>query len=139
MNFRTRIIAAAGSIALSLGLAVQAVQAAPSGAPIRIGSTLSLTGPLSGTAVIHKIVGEIYVEDLNKKNGLLGRPVEWIVRDDQSKPELARTLYEQLITVDKVDLIMGPYATPNIVSAMGVAQRLGRRSRICSRLSDMTL
>lgn len=111
---------------LSLGIATHHAVAAPSGPPIRIGSTLSLTGPLSGTAIIHRITGEIYVEDLNRKNGLLGRPVEWIVRDDQSKPDLARTLYEQLITVDKVDLIIGPYATPNIVSAMGVAQRYGK-------------
>ncbi|MCC6610891.1 MAG: amino acid ABC transporter substrate-binding protein [Burkholderiales bacterium] len=122
MKLATRIIAALGAAALSLGLA----QAAPSGAPVRIGSTLALTGPLSGTAIIHKIVGEIYVDDLNKRDGLLGRPVEWILKDDQSKPELARTLYEQLITVDKVDLIIGPYATPNIIAAMGVAQRYNR-------------
>ena len=53
-------------------------------------------------------------------------PVEWIVKDDQSKPDLARTLYEQLITVDKVDLLMGPYATGAILSAMGVAQRYNK-------------
>jgi len=100
--------------------------AAPSGPPIRIGSTLALTGPLAATGQVHKIVGEIYVEQLNAKNGLLGRPVEWIVKDDQSKPDLARTLYEQLITVDKVDLLMGPYATGNILSAMGVAQRYNK-------------
>jgi len=121
-----RLVVAAGGLALAFGLALQPSAAAPSGPPIRIGSTLALTGPLSGTAIIHKLTGEIYVEQLNKKNGLLGRPVEWILRDDQSKPDLARTLYEQLITVDKVDLIIGPYATPNIVSAMGVAQRYGK-------------
>ena len=66
------------------------------GKPLRIGSTLALTGPLAATAHIHKLVGEIYVEQLNKRGGLLGRPVEWIVKDDQSKPDLARTLYEQL-------------------------------------------
>jgi branched-chain amino acid transport system substrate-binding protein len=126
MKLTKRFIVAAGGLALSLGLALQPSAAAPSGPPIRIGSTLALTGPLSGTAIIHKLTGEIYVEQLNKKNGLLGRPVEWILRDDQSKPDLARTLYEQLITVDKVDLIIGPYATPNIVSAMGVAQRYGK-------------
>jgi branched-chain amino acid transport system substrate-binding protein len=91
--------------------------------PVRIGSTLALTGPLSATAQIHKLVGEIYVEQLNKRGGLLGRPVEWIVKDDQSKPDVARTLYEQLVTADKVDLLMGPYATGAILSAMGVAQR----------------
>jgi len=97
--------------------------AAPQGPPVRIGSTLALTGPLAPTALLHKIAGEIYVEELNKGNGLLGRPVEWVLLDDQSKPELARSLYEKLITVDKVDLVMGPYATGAILAAMGVAQR----------------
>ena len=105
---------------------VGSASAAPSGPPIRIGSTLALTGPLASTALVHQLVGEIYVEQINKKNGLLGRPVEWIVKDDQSKPDLARTLYEQLITVDKVDLLMGPYATGAILSAMGVAQRYNK-------------
>jgi branched-chain amino acid transport system substrate-binding protein len=104
------------------GLAV----AAPSGPPIRIGGTLALTGPLAPTALLHKIAGEIYVEELNKGNGLLGRPVEWVLLDDQSKPELARSLYEKLITVDKVDLIIGPYATSGILAAMGVAQRYNK-------------
>jgi branched-chain amino acid transport system substrate-binding protein len=94
--------------------------------PLRIGSTLALTGPLAATALTHKLVGEIYVEQLNARGGLLGRKVEWIVKDDQSKPELARTLYEQLITSDKVDLLMGPYATGAILSAMGVAQRYNK-------------
>src|SRR5258708_5563593 len=85
--------------------------AAPSGPPVRIGGTLALTGPLAPTALLHKIAGEVYVDELNKGNGLLGRPVEWVLLDDQSKPELARSLYEKLITVDKVDLIIGPYAT----------------------------
>jgi ABC-type branched-subunit amino acid transport system substrate-binding protein len=97
--------------------------AAPSGPPIRIGGTLALTGPLGPTALLHKIAGEVYVDELNKGNGLLGRPVEWVMLDDQSKPELTRSLYEKLITVDKVDLIIGPYATGAILAAMGVAQR----------------
>lgn len=126
MKFEIRLVLAVTGLVLSFGLAVQAAVAAPSGPPIRIGGTLGLTGPLSSNAIIHKLTGEIYVEQLNKKNGLLGRPVEWVLKDDQSKPELARTLYEQLITVDKVDLIIGPYGTPNIVSAMGVAQRYGK-------------
>ena len=94
--------------------------------PIRIGSTLALTGPLAATSLVHKVVGEIYVDQLNQRGGLLGRKVEWIVKDDQSKPDLARTLYEQLVTSDKVDLLMGPYATGAILSAMGVAQRYNK-------------
>ena len=116
-----RLTAVVAALAL-VGAALPA-GAAPSGPPIRIGSTLALTGPLAPTALIHKIAGEIYVEQLNRGNGLLGRPVEWVLFDDQSKPDLTRSLYEKLITVDKVDLIMGPYATSGILAAMGVAQR----------------
>ena len=105
-----------------LTLAAPAV-AAPAGQPIRIGGTLALTGPLAPTALLHKIAGEIYVEELNRGNGLLGRPVEWVLLDDQSKPDVTRSLYEKLITVDKVDLIIGPYATSGILAGMGVAQR----------------
>jgi branched-chain amino acid transport system substrate-binding protein len=117
------IAAATACLALT---AVTGSAQTPSGPPIKIGSTLALTGPLSATAQVHKLVGDIYVEQLNKRGGLLGRPVEWIVKDDQSKPDLARTLYEQLITADKVDLLMGPYATGAILSAMGVAQRYNK-------------
>ena len=118
----TRRTAVGAAVATLSGLALG--QAA--GQPIRIGSTLALTGPLAATAQVHKLVGEIYVEETNKRGGWLGRPLEWIVKDDQSKPDLARTLYEQLITVDKVDLLLGPYATGAILSAMGVAQRYNK-------------
>jgi branched-chain amino acid transport system substrate-binding protein len=109
-----------------LGLLLAHAAAMAQSGPIRIGSTLALTGPLSATGLVHQLVGQIYVEDLNKRGGLLGRPVQWTVLDDQSKPELARTLYEQLVTSDKVDLLMGPYATGAILSAMGVAQRYNK-------------
>ncbi len=126
MNTRTpftrRTVLGAGVAGLAAASGLTRAQ----GQPIRVGSTLALTGPLSATAQIHKIVGEIFIEQTNKKGGWLGRQVEWVLKDDQSKPDIARTLYEQLVTVDKVDILMGPYATPGILSAMGVAQRYGK-------------
>jgi branched-chain amino acid transport system substrate-binding protein len=91
--------------------------------PIRVGSTLSLTGPLASTAAIHKVVGEIFVEQLNAEGGLLGRPVEWVVLDDESTADKAAALYERLITEENVDLIIGPYGSGNITAAMQVAER----------------
>src|SRR5689334_438543 len=124
MRIDRRRAAAAGAALLStLALPGVRAQGKP---PIRIGSTLPLTGPLASLGIIHKVTGEIYVEDLNRRGGLLGRPVEWLLRDDQSKPELVRTIYEQLITVDKVDLLQSPYATANILAGMGVAQRYNK-------------
>ncbi len=116
------LLALFGAATLMIAATV-GVQAAPSGPPIRIGGTLALTGPLAATALIHKIVGDLYIENLNKANGLLGRPVEWVLYDDQSKPDVARALYEKLVTGDKVDLLMGPYATGGILSAIAVAER----------------
>lgn len=91
--------------------------------PIRIGQTLSLTGPLAQNALIHRIAGEIFIDKINKNGGLLGRQIEYVLLDDQSKSDVTRTLYERLITSDKVDLIVAPYSTPNILAAMGIAQR----------------
>ena len=99
--------------------------APPSGEPIVVGSTLPLTGPLSATGVIHQIAGEQFVEHINANGGLLGRPVEWMVLDDESDQANVTTLYERLISEEQVDLIMGPYATPNIITAMAVAERHG--------------
>jgi branched-chain amino acid transport system substrate-binding protein len=111
-------------VAGGLSLAVAAVAtAAPSGPPIRVGGTLALTGPLASTALIAKIAAETFIDQINKKDGLLGRPVEWVLLDDQSRPDLARSLYEKLTTADKVDLLIGPYATGAILSAMSVAER----------------
>ncbi len=123
---RLKHIVASAATAFAFAALMPAAAQAQSGAPVRIGSTLALTGPLSATALTHKLVGEIYVEQLNARGGLLGRKVEWVVKDDQSKPDLARTLYEQMVTADKVDLLMGPYATGAILSAMGVAQRFNK-------------
>jgi branched-chain amino acid transport system substrate-binding protein len=118
--FKTLCISICGLIYCLLNLS-QAQQP-----PIRIGSTLALSGPFAATAAMQKLSGEIFIEQLNKRGGLLGRQIEWVLKDDQSKPELTRTIYEKLIIEDKVDLIIGPYGTGAILSAMGVAQRYNK-------------
>ena len=67
---RSVLAATAAGAALALSQGVQA-----QGAPIRIGSTLALTGPLSATGLTHKLVGDIYIEQINARGGLLGRKV----------------------------------------------------------------
>jgi len=124
-NVNRRAVLGAGVAGLAAASGLVAEAQAQSG-PIRIGSTLALTGPLSATGQVHKIVGEIFIDQVNARGGWLGRKLEWVLKDDQSKPDLARTLYEQLVTADKVDLLMGPYATGAILSAMGVAQRYNK-------------
>jgi len=78
---------------------------------IRVGMTMALTG---GVAPIGKqvLAGlQIWRDDVNAKGGLLGRPVQLVFYDDQSNPANVPALYTKLIEIDKVDLLIGPYAT----------------------------
>jgi branched-chain amino acid transport system substrate-binding protein len=88
--------------------------------PIRVGMTMALTG---GVAPIGKQVLaalQIWRDDVNAKGGLLGRPVEFVYYDDQSNPANVPSLYTKLIDVDKVDLLIGPYATNMVAPAIPV-------------------
>jgi branched-chain amino acid transport system substrate-binding protein len=88
--------------------------------PIRIGMSMALTG---GVAPIGKQVLtalQIWRDDTNAKGGLLGRPVELVFYDDQSNPANIPQIYTKLIEVDKVDLLIGPYATNMVVPAIPV-------------------
>jgi branched-chain amino acid transport system substrate-binding protein len=122
---RRQVVAGIGGLAAFAAARPVFAQAA-AGAPIKIGQALALTGPFAQTGLIHKIVSEYYVDRLNKNGGLLGRPVEYTLYDDQSKPDISRTLYEKLLTADKVDLILAPYGTASILAAMGVAARYNK-------------
>lgn len=126
---------------LALGTALAGAAALPAlaeGAPISIGGTLPLTGPLAGVGAIHKLAQEVFVDQVNAKGGILGRPVKHVLLDDQSQPAMARTLYERLVTGEKVDLLMGPYGTTSIIAAMGVAQRFNKLL-VQSSLGDPSL
>src|SRR5262249_8735600 len=85
---------------------------------LRIGLSLSLTGPTSpaGKQVLAGL--EIWRDDVNAKGGLLGRPVELVYYDDQGAPANAPGIYAKLIAVDRVDLLIGPYSTNVIAAAM---------------------
>lgn len=137
LNTRRRAVVL-GSGGLMLAAAMPAFAQAPAGPAIRVGGTLPLTGPLASVGTVHKLAGEVFIDGINKRGGLLGRKVEWVLLDDQSQPANARTLYERLITAEKVDLLMGPYGTSAIIAAMGVAQRFGKLF-IQSSLGDPSL
>jgi branched-chain amino acid transport system substrate-binding protein len=112
-------VAAAAAGALALPAYAQ-------NAPLRIGQTLPLTGPLAAVGAIHRLAAEVFVANVNADGGMLGRPLELVLLDDQSQPANARSLYERLVTADNVDLLMGPYGTTSIIAAIGVAQRFGK-------------
>lgn len=89
-----------------------------SSAPIRIGYGLSLTGPLAGNSRSAQLAHEIWRENVNAHNGLLGRPVEFVCYDDGGDAKQVPQLYQRLLDDDKVDLVMGGYGTNTVLPAM---------------------
>jgi branched-chain amino acid transport system substrate-binding protein len=99
-----------GCLTLVAAVAAGSVPAAAQG-PIRIGASLSLTGTYAEPGRFQSEGYKLCEKDLNAKGGLLGRKVEFVVYDDQSRPDTGIRVYEKLITEDKVDAVMGPYSS----------------------------
>jgi branched-chain amino acid transport system substrate-binding protein len=102
------------------------VAAAPaSGEPITIGASLPLSGRFSEPGTAAKQGYEVWAEMVNAAGGLLGRPVELSIVDNASDQDTAVADYEKLITVDKVDLVVGPFSSFLVIPTSEVAARYG--------------
>jgi branched-chain amino acid transport system substrate-binding protein len=94
-----------------------------SGEPIRIGASLPLTGDFAEPGEAAKRGYEVWVEMVNEAGGLLGRPVEMVIKDDQSDQNLVVTDYNALIQQDNVDLLLGTFSSLLNIPASAVAER----------------
>ena len=88
--------------------------------PIKIGFSMAQTGPLGPNGQQALLGMKIWEEETNAKGGLLGRPVKLVYYDDQSNPSTVPGIYTKLLDVDKVDLVVGGYATNMVAPAMPV-------------------
>jgi len=93
------------------------------GAPIKIGFSMALTGPLAPNGKQALLGAQIWAEEVNAKGGLLGRKVQLVQYDDQSNPSTVPGIYTKLLDVDKVDLVVGPYATNMVAPAIPVVMQ----------------
>src|SRR5881296_1009920 len=89
--------------------------------PIKIGFGMALTGGLSANGKPALLALQIWKDDVNKKGGLLGRPVELVFYDDQTNPATVPGIYTKLLDVDKVDLVISGYGTNLIAPLMPIA------------------
>ena len=86
---------------LIVGLGFLSGAVAQSGDPIRIGMSLALTGAGAAPAKVINTALEIWHDDVNAKGGLLGRPVELVIYDDQSTPANVPNIYTKLSQLTK--------------------------------------
>jgi len=108
------IVAAVGSVAYYIWFQKSKVEI------VRIGVVAPLSGPVAAQGRYLKQGFELAAEDLNAKGGILGRKIELVFGDDQTKPDVAISLIERLITVDKVDFICGGTSSSTYLPTMDV-------------------
>jgi branched-chain amino acid transport system substrate-binding protein len=105
-------------LTVTLGLGGARAPAAHAADPIKIGFGMALTGGLAGNGKAALLAMQIWAEDVNAKGGLLGRKVELVYYDDQTKAATVPGIYSKLLDVDRVDLVVSGYGTNLIAPAM---------------------
>ncbi|MCE1243105.1 ABC transporter substrate-binding protein [Oryzomicrobium sp.] len=93
--------------------------------PIKIGSILSVTGPAAFLGDPELKTLQMYVDDINKKGGVLGRPLQLVHYDDGSDANKANSFAKRLIDDDKVDVIVGGTTTGSTMSMVPLVERAG--------------
>src|SRR5229473_4587842 len=118
-----RVWTVIGAVIGMLVLAGSGVFVARAADPIKIGFGMALTGGLSANGKPALLAIQIWKDDVNKKGGLLGRPVELVYYDDQTNPAQVPGIYTKLLDIDKVDLVISAYATNQIAPAMPIVMQ----------------
>jgi branched-chain amino acid transport system substrate-binding protein len=95
----------------------------PSGTPIKVGISLSLSGDFSADGQASLRGYRLWASDVNGNGGLLGRPVKLVVLNDNSDPNTVKANYTKLISQDHVNLTLGPFSSLLTVPAATVANQ----------------
>ncbi|MPZ52724.1 MAG: ABC transporter substrate-binding protein [Acidimicrobiia bacterium] len=98
----------------------------PEGEPIVFGGALPLTGWGSDAGELNHRGYQLWEKQVNESGGILGRPVELLIYDDQSDPTTTGRLYERLITQDNVDVLLAPWSDDMTMPATNVAEQHGK-------------
>ena len=115
--------------------------AGPTKDKVVIGCTLPLTGFLAQSGEVAKAAYDLATYHCNQNGGVLIKelgkrvPVELKIYDDESDPQKAMTLYEKLITVDKVDLLLAPFSSTIAFSVSTVTEKY-RKVLPCGAVSS---
>jgi branched-chain amino acid transport system substrate-binding protein len=83
------------------------------GNTFRIGVITSLTGPAAAFGQAHKNGYTVALNELNGKGGVMGKKIELVYYDDQSRPDQAVQGVNKLVDQDHVPIILGAYSSEN--------------------------
>ena len=113
------------AVALALGLASGASQAA--GDEIVLGASVQLTGPVANTGRYYNDAYKLAVDQINRKGGVTvgGKKYTLALKiyDNQSDVNLSVRQYTQLVSQDKVNFLLGPFASNFALADSAVSEK----------------
>src|SRR6201981_151020 len=92
--------------------------------PYKLGTLQPLSGPGAAGGKTALVGVKMAVDRINKSGGINGRPIELIVADDESKPDVGRRKVEKLLVEDKVDVHVGGFLSNICLACMPVFEEL---------------
>src|SRR5258706_13225988 len=103
---------------------VLALAQQPAGEPIKVGAVLSLTGPGAGLGGPERNGILLAEKRINERGGIRGRPLQILIEDDGSKPDIAKSKAEALIHGEKVVALLGPPLTASTGAVASVTNAM---------------
>ncbi len=89
--------------------------------PIKIGASISVSGDFSADGKALQQGYQLWQDAVNKRGGLLGRPVQFDFLSDDSTQDKVTANYQTLMTGHHDDLVVGPFSTGLTIAASAVA------------------
>ena len=86
--------------------------------PYKIGTLQPLSGAAAAGGKTALVGSQMAVDRINKAGGINGRPIELIVADTESKPDVGRRKAEKLTVEDKIDLHQGGFLSNVCIACM---------------------
>jgi branched-chain amino acid transport system substrate-binding protein len=91
--------------------------------PIVFGVSLGLTGRFAPVSLDMQNGIRLWEKQVNRKGGILGRPVKVLIEDDQSSPKNTKKIYQSFLDSGRVDFYIGPYSTTLTAAAISVVEK----------------
>src|SRR5258705_2871223 len=88
--------------------------------PYKIGALQPLSGAAAAGGKTALVGTQMAVDRINKAGGINGRPIELIVADYESKPDVGRRKAEKLAVEDKIDVHQGGFLSNVCLACMPV-------------------
>jgi branched-chain amino acid transport system substrate-binding protein len=90
---------------------------------IKIGIAGPITGPLAFLGQHIKWGGELAVDEINQKGGVLGRKLVFLMQDSACRPADGVASAEKLLSQDRVDVMLGDVCSGSTIAIMPVMEK----------------